>query len=75
MDFTIHNGKRWSAAEAYLGEEAGPPLDNLRVVTGATSHKLLFAGDRVIGVEAQLDGSVPGGASSCHFVLDFSALF
>eukprot|EP00750_Incisomonas_marina_P000874 INCI1068.2.p1 GENE.INCI1068.2~~INCI1068.2.p1 ORF type:complete len:725 (-),score=86.42 INCI1068.2:102-2276(-) len=56
MDFTISGGKRWSAAEAYLGSEAGIPLPNLRVETGAHAHKLLFAGDRVIGADLALHG-------------------
>lgn len=51
MDFTISDGKRWSAAEAYLGSEGGNPLPNLRLETGVHAHKLLFAGDRVIGAD------------------------
>lgn len=56
MDFTIHEGKRWSAAEAHLGAESGAPLNNLRVATGVHTHRVLFAGNRAIGVEASLDG-------------------
>lgn len=62
MDFTIHEGKRWSAAEAHLGADSGPPLDNLRVTTGVHTHRVLFAGNRAIGVEASLDG--PGGPTT-----------
>ena len=49
MDFTIGDGKRWSAAEAYLGHKSGKPLPNLRVQSGVHAHKLLFAGSRAIG--------------------------
>lgn len=56
MDFTIRDGKRWSSAEAYLAADSGPPLPNLSVQHGVHAHKLLFAGDRIIGAELALNG-------------------
>ena len=52
MDFTIGEGKRWSAAEAYLGPAAGSPLPNLRLELGVHTHRLLFDDDKkVVGAE------------------------
>ncbi len=49
VDLNIVDGRRQSAADAYLT----PVLDrpNLDVVTGATAHRLLFEGERCVGVE------------------------
>jgi choline dehydrogenase len=48
-DLTIHDGRRWSAASAYLK----PALDreNLTVETGALTSRVLFEGKRAVGVE------------------------
>ncbi len=46
---TIRNGKRWSAAQAFLHPVMSRP--NLRVITGAQAKGLVFAGKRVTGVE------------------------
>lgn len=47
---TIRNGRRVSAARAFLHPVVRRP--NLRVITGVTAESLLFDGDRVIGVHA-----------------------
>ncbi|KAL5022044.1 hypothetical protein ScPMuIL_001199 [Solemya velum] len=54
MDMTIHNGKRWSAASAYLR----PALfhDNLDTETGAISTRILFDKKRAIGIEYEQSG-------------------
>lgn len=54
MDMTIRNGKRWNTAQAYLR----PVLDrpNLKAETGAMVTRILFEGDRAIGVEFEQDG-------------------
>ncbi|WP_020408064.1 choline dehydrogenase [Hahella ganghwensis] len=56
MDMTIKQGKRWSTAQAYLR----PALDrsNLTTETGALATRLLFEGDRCIGVEYEQKGQV-----------------
>ena len=60
MDMTVHKGRRWSTAMAYLR----PALqrDNLRLMTGVLTTRILFAGSRempeAVGVEAVVDGQL-----------------
>jgi choline dehydrogenase len=42
-------GRRWSAADAYLGASRG--RGNLTILTGATARRVLFDGARATGVE------------------------
>ncbi|WLW57292.1 GMC family oxidoreductase [Streptomyces sp. YU58] len=56
VDLNIVDGRRQSAADAYLTPVLGRP--NLDVVTGATAHRLLFDGQRCTGVEYGVDGRV-----------------
>ncbi|WP_211174054.1 GMC family oxidoreductase [Pseudonocardia xinjiangensis] len=48
-EFTIVDGRRQSAADAYLGPALHRP--NLDLVTDALVHRLLFSGGRCTGVE------------------------
>ena len=48
MDMTVHRGRRWSAAMAYLRPARRRP--NLRVVAGARALRILFEGRRAVGV-------------------------
>ena len=48
MDRTIHKGRRWSAANAYLKPAMRRP--NLNVITGAQATKLLFDRNRATAV-------------------------
>ena len=58
MDMTVHQGRRWSTAMAYLR----PALrrDNLRLMTGVLTTRILFEGSRempqAVGVEAVIGG-------------------
>ena len=56
MQLTIRDGRRDSAASAYLR----PVIDasNLRVLTGAHAHRLLMTGARATGVEFARDGAL-----------------
>lgn len=49
MDMTVHKGRRWSAANAYLKPAMARP--NLSVVTHALATRILFEGRRAVGVE------------------------
>ncbi|GFN75203.1 choline dehydrogenase [Plakobranchus ocellatus] len=49
MDMTIHAGKRWSAASAYLLPAMYRP--NLDIVSRAFTTRVLFSGQRAVGVE------------------------
>ncbi|WP_045408853.1 GMC family oxidoreductase [Vibrio jasicida] len=51
---TQRNGERCSAAKAYLTPNLNRP--NLTVLTKATTHKVLFEGNRAVGVEYGLKG-------------------
>ncbi len=48
MDMTVHRGRRWSAANAYLRPAMARP--NLRVITHALAGRILFEGRRAVGV-------------------------
>jgi choline dehydrogenase-like flavoprotein len=47
---TQHNGERWSAARAYLHPHMANRA-NLKVETGAHATRILFEGQRAVGVE------------------------
>lgn len=48
MDMTVHNGRRWSTANAYLRPAMNRP--NLRVETHAFVDRILFEGRQAVGV-------------------------
>jgi choline dehydrogenase len=56
LDMTIHRGRRWSAARAYLH----PALKrrNLTVLTGALALRILFEGRRARGLQISHDGQL-----------------
>ncbi len=53
MDMTVHRGRRWSAANAYLRPALRRP--NLHVVTRARATEVLFDGARASGLRYQQD--------------------
>src|SRR5947209_12388242 len=55
FDRNINNGRRWSAAQAYLHPVMHRP--NLRVVTGAHVTRVVFDGTRTVAVDFDLRGS------------------
>jgi len=72
MQLTILDGKRHSAAVAYLR----PVIDalNLRVVTGAHVHRLLLEGTRCAGVEFAHDGGLHRVHADGEVVLSAGAI-
>ncbi|XP_051950050.1 choline dehydrogenase, mitochondrial-like [Xyrauchen texanus] len=54
MDMTIHKGKRWSTASAYLRPALSRP--NLTAEVGCMVTRILFDGTRARGVEFQQNG-------------------
>ena len=56
MDMTVHRGRRWSTANAYLRPAAGRP--NLAVETGALATRILLDGRRAAGVEYRRGSAV-----------------
>ncbi|PAA78948.1 hypothetical protein BOX15_Mlig009934g2, partial [Macrostomum lignano] len=60
LDMTVHNGRRWSTATAYLWPAAKRP--NLTVVTDKLVTSLVFDGLRATGL--QMQGRRGGGGDS-----------
>ncbi len=53
-NYTIHNGRRWSAAHAFL--EPARKRRNLSVVTQVEVERVLFEGRRAVGVVGRRNG-------------------
>ena len=83
FQLTVKNGRRWSAAMAYLR----PALarTNLTVQTGAHAERVLFDGNRAAGVRFRVDGSsvvararreviLSGGAVNSPQLLELSGI-
>jgi choline dehydrogenase-like flavoprotein len=56
FQLTQRDGLRWSAADAYLHPASSRP--NVDVVTGAFAQRIVFEGDRAVGVEIERGGEV-----------------
>ncbi len=56
MEMTVWQGRRWSAANAYLKPALNRP--NLRLITRARARRLLMDGRRVTGVEYERGGKL-----------------
>ncbi len=54
MDMTVRKGERCSAAKAYLRPAMKRP--NVKVVTGALASRILFEGNRAVGVAYEQGG-------------------
>ncbi|GGT72785.1 choline dehydrogenase [Streptomyces atratus] len=72
VDLNIVDGQRQSATDAYLTPVLDSP--NLDVITGATAHRLLFEGNRCVGVEYGVDGRVFTARATCETVLTAGAI-
>ena len=72
MQLTIRDGKRHSAAAAYLRPVIDAP--NLRVITGAHAHRLLLEGTRCIGVEFAHDGDLHRAHAGAEVVVSAGAI-
>jgi len=69
---TIKDGKRCSAAVAYLHPAMGRP--NLQVETKALAHRVLFEGRRAVGVEFVQDGVKRVARASSEVILAGGAI-
>jgi choline dehydrogenase len=54
LDMTVHDGRRWSAADAYLRPAMARP--NLLVRIRSLATQILFEGRRAVGVRYRQDG-------------------
>lgn len=53
---TIRDGARVTVSDVYLDPLLGRP--NLTVIGGATVHRLILAGDRIVGIQYEVDGQL-----------------
>jgi choline dehydrogenase len=56
MEMTVHQGLRWSAANAYL--KPAMKTGRIKLVTGAMARRVLLEGKRAVGVEYDVGGEV-----------------
>lgn len=56
MEMTVHLGRRWSAANAFLKPALKRP--NLKLQTGALVRRIVLEGKRAVGVEYEVGGEV-----------------
>ncbi|UUX50621.1 choline dehydrogenase [Nisaea acidiphila] len=71
MEMTVHRGRRWSAANAYLKPALKRP--NLTLVNGL-ARKVVFDGKRATGVEISRGGSIETVTATCEVVLAASSI-
>ncbi|MCX4564456.1 GMC family oxidoreductase N-terminal domain-containing protein [Streptomyces phaeochromogenes] len=64
---TCHNGLRWSTADAYLRPAMDRP--NLKVLTGAQATRVLFEGDRAVGVAYRHQGAEAAARADAEVLL------
>ncbi len=72
FDLTVHEGRRWSTANAYLRPVAGRA--NLRIETGALCRRLLFDGRRCTGVEYQAGFEIVRAGAGREVILAAGAI-
>ncbi|KAF3696669.1 Choline dehydrogenase, mitochondrial [Channa argus] len=72
MDMTIHKGKRWSAASAYLRPALGRP--NLKTEVRCLVTKILFDGNRAVGVEYTQKGQKKRAYAEKEVILSGGAI-
>ncbi len=72
MEMTIHNGRRWSAANAYLKPALKRP--NVQLITGALARKVLFDGKRAVGIEFERGGELVEARARRDVILSASSV-
>ncbi|VTU25740.1 Alcohol dehydrogenase [acceptor] [Variovorax sp. PBL-H6] len=72
LEQTAHNGRRWSAAVAYL--KPARQRSNLIVRTGSIVRRVLLEGQRCVGVEFEHEGRIQTARARCEVVLSAGAV-
>lgn len=72
MEMTVWQGRRWSAAKAYLAPARKRP--NLRLVTRALAQRILLEGKRAVGVEYRRGGRLVLAKATREVVLAAGAI-
>ncbi|WP_153770716.1 choline dehydrogenase [Labrenzia sp. CE80] len=72
MEMTVHKGRRWSAANAYLR----PALKrgNVELIKGALVRRVLFEDKRAVGVEFETGGEIQSAKARREVVLAASSI-
>jgi choline dehydrogenase len=71
-DMTVRDGKRWSAAAAFLRPALARP--NLKLLTGAPAHRLVIRDGRCAGVTYEHDGAMHEATASGEVIVCGGAL-
>lgn len=72
MEMTVYNGRRWSAANAYL--KPAKNRENLTVVSGALTQRILFEGKRAVGIEYLKGGELKQIRCSREVIVSASSI-
>jgi choline dehydrogenase len=72
MEMTVHRGKRWSAADAYL--KPALRLGSVRLQTYALARRIIFNGRRAIGVEYERGGRIHQARAMRDIVIAASSI-
>lgn len=72
FDATVYKGRRWSTATAFLKNARG--RENLTVITGALSSRIIWEGTRAVGVEYLKDGKTHQARCDREVVLSSGAI-
>ena len=72
MDMTIHRGRRWSTARAYLRPVLGRP--NLFVFTGSLATRVLLERGRAVGIEYAQHGALKQAVATREVILAGGAI-
>ena len=72
MEMTVHKGRRWSAANAYLK----PALKraNVELIKGALVRKILFDDRRAMGVAYEVGGEIRNALAAREIILSASSI-
>jgi len=72
FEMTVHKGRRWSAANAYLRPAMKRP--NLTLTTGAKARRVLFEGKKAVGIEYEKNGRVRTVRANLEVILSGSSI-
>jgi len=72
MEMTVHRGRRWSAANAYL--KPALKRGNLTLIKGALVRKILIEDKRAVGVEFETGGEMRQARAAREVVLAASSI-
>nr|WP_319385888.1 choline dehydrogenase [uncultured Roseibium sp.] len=72
MEMTVHKGRRWSAANAYL--KPALKRGNLVLIKGALVRKVLIEDNRAVGVEFEIGGEIREVRATREVILAASSI-